>query len=137
MSLPEEEDFETRRQRLVGAIARQRTDLVEAYRQLEKPIRYTEYGMKGFAFIRQNQWLLTAAPALLGSVPSIINLVSSAFGWRKKKKVVPIQRQAPSPEVAVPTTTKKLSRVSQAVMGGVEQGLRAYNLYRRVRSLIP
>jgi len=137
MSLPEEENFETHRQRLVGDIARQRVELVAAYSQLEKPIRYTEYGMKGFAFIRQNQWLLTVAPALLGSVPSLINLASSAFGWRKKKKAAPVQRSAPSPEVAAPATTKKLSRVSQALMGGVEQGLRAYNIYRRVRSLIP
>jgi len=136
MSLPLEEDFETRRQRLVGEIARQRVDLIEAYRQLEKPIRYTEYGMKGLAFIRQNQWLLTAAPALLGSIPSIFNLVSMAFG-KKKKKAAPIPRSAPPLETTAPTTTKKISRVSQALMGGVEQGLRAYNLYRRVRSLIP
>jgi hypothetical protein len=137
MSLPEEEDFETRRQRLVGEIARQRVDLVDAYRQLEKPIRYTEYGMKGFAFIRQNQWLLTAAPALLGSIPSIFNLVSMALGRGKKKRNVPVQRQAASAEAAAPNATKKISRVGQALMGGVEQGLRAYNLYRRVRSLIP
>jgi len=137
MTLPEEEDFITRRNSLAREISRQRGELAQAYRQLEKPIRYTEYGMKGFAFIRQNQWVLTAAPALMGSLPSIINLVSSAFGWRKKKKV-PAQHLAPAPSQATtPTTAKKLSRVSQALMSGAEQGVRAYNLYRRIRSLIP
>jgi malate synthase len=138
MTLPEEEDFITRRDSLAREISRQRGELAQAYRQLEKPIRYTEYGMKGFAFIRQNQWVLTVAPALMGSIPSIINLVSSAFGWRKKKKAVLVQHVSPAPsQGASPTTAKKLSRVSQALMSGAEQGVRAYNLYRRIRSLIP
>src|SRR5471030_73291 len=113
-----ENDFITHRAQIVAEIARQRGELAQAYRQLEKPIRYTEYGMKGFGFIRQNPWIMTAAPALLGSLPSIFSLVSSAFGWRKKKKAAPVQRQV-SPEVAVPTTGKKLSRAGQAVMTGV------------------
>ena len=116
-------DFITRRNQLATEIARQRGELVEAYRQLEKPIRYTEYGMKGFAFIRQNQWLLTAAPALLGSLPSIFNLVSSFFGGKKKKQPAPVQ---PSRAPEVPSgTVKKMSRVSQALMAGAEQGIRA------------
>ena len=137
MNLPGEEEFAVRRGQLAEQIARQRTQLAAAYLDLEKPIRYTEYGMKGFGFIRQNPWILTLTPALLGSLPSIFNLVSSALGWGKKKKIVPVQRQFPSPETVPPTATKKISRVSNALMTGVEHGLRAYNLYRRVRSLIP
>jgi len=137
MSFQGEEDFIMRRNKLAGEIARQRGELADAYRQLEKPIRYTEYGMKGFGFIRQNQWILTVAPAMLGSLPSIFNLVSSAVGWKKKKKVAPVQPEIRAVEKESTGTLKKMSRVSQAVMTGMEHGVRAYNLYRRVRSLIP
>jgi hypothetical protein len=136
MNLPEEEDFITRRNKLAHEIARQRGELTNAYRKLEAPIRYTEYGMKSFAFIRQNQWVLTAAPALLGSIPSIIGLVSSVFGKKRKKQPMAVQHTR-SPEVVSSGPVKKMSRLSQALMAGAEQGIRAYNIYRRVRSLIP
>ncbi len=136
MSLPGE-DFATRRAQLTAEIARQRVQLADAYQQLERPLRYTEYGMKGFAFIRQNQWILTAAPALVGSIPTIINLVSSAIGWKKKKKPpAPVQTQVRPAEVAPAGVATKMSRASQALMTGAEHGLRAYNIYRRVRSII-
>lgn len=126
MSLIEEEDFVVRRDKLAAQIARQRTQLASAYQDLEKPIRYTEYGMKGFGFLRQNPWIVAAAPA-------IFSLVSSALGWRKKK---PAPAQSQSSSIS-PTAGKKISRLGQAALTGVEQALRVYNLYRRVRSLIP
>ncbi len=129
MSLPAEveDDFAIRRTRLARMIAQQRNDLAHAYLQLEKPIRYTEYGMRGFGFIRQNPWIMAA-------VPAVFSLVSTAFGW-KKKKPAPAQFQAPAPKPTGPAG--KISRIGQAAMTGVEHGLRLYNLYRRVRSILP
>ena len=131
MNPPEEiqEDFQTRRKALAAEISRLRGELAQAYLQLEKPIRYTEQGMKGFGFVRQNPWVITA-------VPATISLVSALWAW-KKKKSGPAQTQS-APRVGVPPTAgNKMSRASQALMAGVEHGLRAYNLYRRVRSILP
>ena len=50
------EDFSERRGLLSAEIARQRGELAEAYRNLEKPIHYAEYGLRGFGFLRKNPW---------------------------------------------------------------------------------
>jgi len=119
MNLPEEEDFLTRRARLATQIARQRQDLVDAYGQLEKPIRYTEYGMRGFGFIRQNPWIMAA-------VPLVFNMISTAFGWKKEKS---------SPSLV--KSGSKLYLARQVAAAGVRHGWNLYQLYRRVRSIIP
>ena len=128
MNMIEEEDYLARRQRLSIDIARQRGELGAAYRNLEKPIRYTEYGMRGFGFLRQNPWVIAA-------VPAVINLVSIGLGWRKKKKSAPVQAQPHA--AAAPTAAGKLSRLGQVALSGVQQGLRVYQLYRRIRSYLP
>jgi len=114
MSLPEEEVFEIRRARLAGQIARQRGELAEAYQKLEKPIRYTEYGMRGFGFMRQNPWVVAA-------VPIVFNFASSFFGWKKEKS----------------SSSPKGGRVRQVASAAVRHSWNLYQLYRRVRSLIP
>ena len=126
MSVPEtEEAFEIRRSRLAGQIARQRGELAQAYLQLEKPIRYTEYGMRGFGFIRQNPWVVAA-------VPLIFNFAGSLFG-SKKGKSSPSSHSASSAS----NTGGKLGKAKQVVSTGVRYGWQLYQLYRRVRTLIP
>jgi hypothetical protein len=123
MNPPEEVDFETRRKDLAAEIARQRGHLAQAYQQLEKPIRYTEYGMRGFGFIRQNPWVVAA-------VPLALNFAASFFGGKKGK--------SPSAPSASSTKAKgALGKAQQVLATGVRHGWNLYQLYRRVRSLIP
>ncbi len=121
MSTPEEVDFETRRKELADEIARQRGHLTQAYLRLEKPIRYTEYGMRGFGFIRQNPWIVAA-------VPLVLNFAGSFFGGKKGS----------SQAVAESARPKGVLGKARHVAGiGVQRGWQLYQLYRRVRSLIP
>ena len=114
------DDFTTRREQLAARIARQRTELGQAYRHLEKPIRYTEYGMRGFGFIRSNPWIFAAAPALF----SVARL---AFGGRKKKS----SRSLPGHEQTQAEKNKKPLRA------WTSRAWQLYQFYRRVRSFIP
>jgi len=124
MSLPEEESFIEKRARLAAEISRQRGELSDAYLKLEKPIRYTEYGMRGFGFLRQNPWVVAA-------VPAVFSLVSSFFGGKKKGK------SAPSAEMSQSQDKSKLGKAKQVLAAGVRHGWQLYQLYRRVRTLIP
>jgi len=117
MSSPSDEYLE-RRQALAEQIARQRTELAEAYGRLEKPIRYTEHGMRAFAFLRANPWIFMAAPAAF-------NIVSSAFGGKKKSA----QSQT-GPE-------GKPVRRPNILRRGFGHAVNAYKLYRQVRSYLP
>jgi len=118
---PEELDFATRREQLAMEIARQRGELAQAYRNLEKPIHYAEFGMRGFGFIRQNPWIFAAAPAL-------VSILSSLFGLRKKKS----SKSAPSQEQNIHAEKPK-GRIK--VWTG--RAWELYQLYRRVRSFLP
>jgi len=123
MNLPGEEDFVARREQLAAQIARQRTQLASAYQDLEKPIRYTEYGMKGFGFLRQNPWVVAA-------VPAIFSIVTSAFGWKK-------QKVARSSEKTAPTAKGTFGRMKQIASTGVLYSWQLYQLYRRLKTYIP
>lgn len=114
------DDFSTRRQELVAQISRQRGELAQAYRNLEKPIHYAEYGMRGFGFIRNNPWIFVAAPAVFG-------MVRTAFGWRKKKA------SKSSPDQGQLQAGKK-DKPLQVWAGRAWQ---LYQLYCRVRHLLP
>jgi len=118
---PPGEDFATRRLRLTSQIARQRTEFSEAYTQLEKPIRYTEYGLRGFGFIRSNPWIIAAVPATVG-------IIKTLWGSAPKKKKSPSESQATAPE---PTGLKK------TVVTWAGHGWRLFQLYRRIRSYFP
>jgi len=113
MSVSTDESI-ARRELLSRDIARQRSELAEAYRNLETPIRYAEYGIKGFGFLRANPWIVMA-------VPTALKLVFSAIGGKKKSSNLP------------PAQSGRRNIVSRAVSGGWQ----LYQLYRRVRSLIP
>ena len=110
------DEYTERRATLAAEIAHQRGELAEAYRNLEKPIRYAEYGIKGFGFLRANPWLVMA-------VPAAVKLAFSVIGGKKKSS----HRSS--------TQTQGTPRnIFSRVVGGVWQ---LYQLYRRVRSFIP
>jgi hypothetical protein len=129
MNLPAE-DFATRRAELAAEIARQRGQLVAAYRDLEKPIRYAEYGMKGIGFLRSNPWIFVAVPGAVSIVTSILNL------WRGEAAPAPSLPKVPKglqqQQGNVPNKPKTLK--DHAVLWG-GYGWQAYQLYRRVRPL--
>jgi hypothetical protein len=121
MNLPDESITE-RRVRLAGEIARQRTDLGRAYRNLEKPIHYAEYGLRGFGFLRKNSWVIAA-------VPATVSIVSTLIGLRKQSKALklsPRQRQKIESEARPKGLLGHVLKV-----GG--HGWRLFKLYRRVR----
>ena len=115
--IPAEEDFATRREQLATETARQRGQLAHAYRELEKPIRYAEYGMRGIGFLRSNPWIFIA-------VPGAFSLLTNLLGLRKKK--------APEPARAH-HSGEKLKGVKGAIVTGAKYAWQAYQLYRRVR----
>ena len=117
------EDFAERRRHLAAEIARQRGELAEAYRNLEKPIHYAEYGMRGFGFLRKNPWVFAAAPA-------VFSIASTLLGLKNKKSSKPAPRQRQSIGDR-PKGWKK----HVVTWGG--RGWRLYKLYRRVRTYLP
>jgi hypothetical protein len=117
------EDWAERRRHLIAQIARQRGELADAYRNLEKPIHYAEYGLRGFGFIRKNPWVFAAAPA-------VFSIASTLFGLKKQKPSKP----EPSPRKSIENKPKGLTG-HLVKLGG--HGWRLYKLYRRVRTYLP
>jgi len=118
-SLEDFEDFAERRRHLIAQIARQRGELAEAYRNLEKPIHYAEYGMRGFGFLRKNPWVVVA-------VPAVFSAASTLLGLRKKKSPKPAPVERENVETRPTGWTKHV-----VTWGG--HGWRLYKLYRRLR----
>jgi len=122
--LPENfEDFTEHRRQLAARIARQRGELAEAYRNLEKPIHYAEYGLRGFGFLRKNSWVFAAAPA-------VVSIASTLLGLKQKKSSKP----APSQRQSIEARSKGI--VGHAVKWG-GHGVRLFKLYRRIRTYLP
>ena len=115
-------EYGERRARLALEIARQRTELVVAYRNLEKPIHYAEVGLRGVSFLRQNQWIFMAAP-------TVVSLVFSIFGLRKGKAP-----RLPGAAREIPNPAEGKRGLLRSVAGRAYQ---AYQLYRRVRPFFP
>jgi hypothetical protein len=76
------ESLAEKQRRLSADIARQRGQLAAAYRDIAKPILYTEYGLRGFGFLRQNPWILTIVPAGLSTTTSIIAIIRTFTGGK-------------------------------------------------------
>ena len=114
--------IDERRSLLAAQIARQRGELAQAYRNIEKPIHYAEYGLRGFGFLRKNPWVFAAAPA-------VVSIASTLFGLRKKNSAKPVTRQKQSHE-------KPRGWSGHAVRLG-RHGWKIYRLYRRVRAYLP
>jgi len=110
-----------RRAILTAQIAHQRSELGDAYRNLEKPIHYVEYGMRGFGFLRKNTWVFLA-------VPAVFSVASSLLGFRKRKPARPSfgQRQSMDLERRPKSLGGHVLR-----LGGF--GWKLFQFYRRVR----
>ena len=119
---PPEEDSAARRLRLAAQIARQRAEFSEAYARLEKPIRYTEYGLRGFGFLRSNPWILAA-------VPAAASIIKTLWGSTPKKKKSPSEPQPLKTQVAAP----ELTGLKKTVVTWAGHGWRLFQLYRRIR----
>jgi hypothetical protein len=117
------ENFAERRGLLAAEIARQRGELAEAYRNLEKPIHYAEYGLRGFGFLRKNSWVFVA-------VPAVFSIASTVLGLKKKKSSKPM----PSPRQGMEARPKGI--LGHAVKWG-GHGWKAFQFYRRVRRYFP
>ncbi len=120
------ESLEERRRALAAEIARQRGDLARAYHDLEKPIHYAEYGMRGLGFFRKNAWIFVAAP-------TVLNIATTLFGLTRKKKapkIAPLARQ----QVPIPgdAAIRPHNWTDLAVVAG-RNAVRLYHLYRRIR----
>jgi hypothetical protein len=119
----DQETFAQRRSHLAAQISRQRGELAEAYRNLEKPIHYAEYGLRGFGFLRKNPWVFVAVPAVFKVASTLIGLKT-----KKSPKPAPKQRQSVEPP---PKGWKKHA----VTWGG--HGWKLFQLYRRVRHYFP
>jgi hypothetical protein len=117
------ENFAERRGLLAAEIARQRGELAEAYRNLEEPIHYAEYGLRGFGFLRKNPWVIAA-------VPAVVSIGSTLLGLKKKISSHPLPRQRQSIEA------RPKGVLGHAVKWG-GHGWRAFQFYRRVRRYFP
>ena len=118
-----ENDFAARRELLAAEIARQRRELAHAYANLEKPIHYAEYGLRGFGFLRANPWIFAA-------VPAAFSIFSMMFSMGKKQSPKPA---APPRQI----TESRMKGMQQAIVTWGGHGWRLYQLYRRVRHLFP
>ncbi|HEV3272627.1 MAG TPA: hypothetical protein VGZ93_10645 [Candidatus Methylacidiphilales bacterium] len=119
-----QEDFAKRREFLAAQIARQRGELAEAYRNLERPLHYAEYGLRGFGFLRKNPWIFVAAPAA-------VKVAATFFGVAKKK----LAGAGAEERRGVGGRARKGIGKHLATWGG--HGWRLYKLYRRARSYFP
>jgi len=131
MNLPEEsmpdESMDQRRARLAATIAGQRSELANAYRNLEKPIHYAEYGMRGFGFLRKNPWVLTV-------VPAVFSISSTLIGLRKGK---PVPKPSRSQRQEIENLEKRPKGFVGHAMKLGGHGWRLFKLYRRVRKYMP
>ena len=135
-------DYETlaqKQRRLAADIAHQRSQLAGAYRDIAKPILYTEYGLRGMGFLRSNPWILTIIPAGLSTTTSVLAIAKMLMGGKaaskKAKGFGNAERQAER------TAERDVKRVKKSVLdhtlhwGG--HGWKAYKIYRRVRKFLP
>ncbi len=53
---------------------------------MAKPILYTEYGLRGFGFLRQNPWILTVVPAAFSTTTSVLTIIRALTGKSEPKK---------------------------------------------------
>jgi hypothetical protein len=121
-------DMAERRRHLIAQIARQRGELAQAYRNLEAPLHYAEYGLRGFGFLRKNPWVLTVIPAAMSITSTVVGLVRN-----KPAKVAPRQRQSLRHDLEKESKGWK----KHAVTWG-KRGWKVFKLYRRFRHyLIP
>jgi hypothetical protein len=125
------ESADHRRTRLAAEIARQRIDLVVAYRNLGKPLSYTENAMRGFGFLRDNSWIFSAVPATLSIGSALFSLIG--WGTRKPSALTRSERQ----RLAELERERLPKGFAGKLMKWGGHGFKIFKLYRRVRRLLP
>ena len=125
--------YTDRREQLARQISGQRHELAEAYRDLGKPIAYTQAGIKGVQIVRENAWLIALAPSAIGIITGLLRLRKKdapkrgLFDFWKKKAGMPEEEAA---EVESQAGRPLLRRL-------IGHGVTAFKLYRRIRPFIP
>jgi hypothetical protein len=127
--------FQDRREKIAGQIAQQRHELAEAYRDLGKPLKYTQAAVKGVQVIRENAWLLALSP-------SVVGLVFSFLGWKKEKPTPKLfgffKRKKAAPTVAIEEEEGKAVRKAKPLVQRlIGHGVTAVKLYRKLRPFLP
>jgi hypothetical protein len=122
-------DLVQRRRQLSVEISRQRTELTVAYRGLTKPIEYTQTGIKGFKFLKENAWAIALAPSLISIGLSFFGLKKqkpSRGGWLKfghGEEEREVRREA--------------AKAKKPLMRLLGHGWNLFKFYRRVRRYFP
>jgi hypothetical protein len=129
------ETLAEKQRRLAADIARQRGQLAAAYRDLAKPILYTEYGLRGFGFLRQNPWILTIVPAAFSTTTSVLALVRTLTAKPAPKKLKWFGREAARETEREARRVKKTLTDHAMTWGG--RGWKLFKLYKRVRKYFP
>ncbi len=131
-------DYETlaeKQRRLAADIARQRTQLAGAYRDIAKPILYTEYGLRGMGFLRSNPWILTIVPAGLSTTTSLIaiirNFIPAKYAPKKAKWFNQATREAKR------DVKREGKSVTDHLLHWGGHGWKAYKIYRHFRKFLP
>jgi hypothetical protein len=131
----EKESLAQRQARIAADIARQRGELAEAYRDLAKPLLYTEYGLRGMGFLRQNPWVLTIVPAAFSVTTSAVGLVRAVTGKPEARKFSIFGREA---EKEAKRAAKRESRgIGGHMLHWGGRGWKIFKLYRRIRKFLP
>jgi len=137
------ETLAEKQQRLAAEIAGQRTQLAAAYRDIAKPILYTEYSLRGLGFLRQNPWVLTVVPASLSVTTSLIALARNFIpakpapkksGWFRRGGRE-VERDLTRAAAHDEKRAKKTVADHVKTWGG--RGWKAYKVYKRLRNYFP
>jgi hypothetical protein len=133
------ESLATRRENISRQIARQRTELAEAYRDLGRPLQYTQVGIKGLQMLRQNAWLISLSPSLVGVATSLYGLATG----RKKSGSLPSwlpfgkKKATASVKKGVEEEHELSRKASPLIKKWLGHGVSAFRLYRKVRPYLP
>jgi hypothetical protein len=122
-------DLAERRRQLSVEISRQRTELTVAYRGLAKPIEYTQTGIKGFKFLKENAWAIALAP-------SLVSMAFSFFGLKKQQQNrggwLKFGRGEEEQEAR-----REVAKAKKPLMRLLGHGWNLFKFYRRVRRYFP
>ncbi len=133
--MSESESLAEKQRRLAADIARQRTQIAAAYRDIAKPVLYTEYGLRGMGFLRQNPWILTVIPASLSTTTSVLAIIRALTGGKAAPKKAKRFGRAER-EVERDAKREKKSVGSHLLKWG-GHGWKAFRIYRRIRKYFP
>lgn len=130
------ESLGEKQRRLAADIARQRTQLAGAYRDIAKPILYTEYGLRGMGFLRSNPWILTIIPASLSTTTSVLAIVRAFTTGKPAPKKARWFARAAERDVEQEAKREKKTLLNHALKWS-GHGWKAFKIYRRVRKYFP